>query len=63
MVFVVMHLFLLSMKMQSPVVLDNISQPCLEILYHIIKPEAPTSKKHKVYTRGTFHMCNVVSGT
>ena len=46
----VMHLFLLSMKMQSPVVLDNISQPCLEILYHIIKPEAPTSKKHKVYS-------------
>ena len=44
----VVSLFLLSMKMQSPVVLDNVSQPCLEILYHIIKPEAPTSKKHKV---------------
>ncbi|KAI0242917.1 E3 ubiquitin-protein ligase UBR4 [Lamellibrachia satsuma] len=43
----VLRLFLLSVRMQSPVVLDNISQPCLEILYHIIKPEAPTSKKHK----------------
>jgi len=46
----VMKLFIMSMRMQSPAVLECISLPCLRILQHIINPSPPASKKNKVYT-------------
>jgi len=53
---VVMKLFIMSMHIQSPAVLECISLPCLRILQHIINPSPPASKKnkvHSVYTLGT----------
>jgi len=44
----VMKLFIMSMRIQSPAVLECISLPCLRILQHIINPSPPASKKNKV---------------
>lgn len=44
----VMRLFILSMDVQSPTILECISLPCLRILHHIIKPSPAISKKNKV---------------
>ena len=43
-----MKLFIMSMRIQSPAVLECISLPCLRILQHIINPSPPASKKNKV---------------
>jgi len=43
----VMKLFIMSMRIDSPAILECISLPCLRILQHIIRPAAPTSKKNK----------------
>lgn len=42
-----MKLFMLSMRIKSPAVLEYVSLPCLRILQHVIKPESG-SKKYKV---------------
>ena len=42
-----MKLFMLSMRIKSPAVLEYVSLPCVRILQHIIKPESG-SKKYKV---------------
>ena len=44
----VVHLFLLSMKVQSSVVLDCVAKPCLQILHQIVTPATASSKKNKV---------------
>ena len=46
-----MKLFMLSMRIKSPTVLEYVSLPCLRILQHIIKPESG-SKKYKVSVEG-----------
>lgn len=46
----VLQLFLLSMRVHTPVIMENITLPCLRILHQLIRPEAPSSKKHKVKT-------------
>ncbi|XP_014674376.1 PREDICTED: E3 ubiquitin-protein ligase UBR4-like [Priapulus caudatus] len=43
----VLRLFLMSVNTHSPVVMENITLPCLKILHHLIKPDAPTSKKNR----------------
>lgn len=48
----IMKLFLKSVKISSPVVMENITLPCLKVLHHVIKPVAPTSKKNKEETVG-----------
>ena len=45
----VMKLFIMSMRIQSPAVLECISLPCLRILQHFINPSPPASKKNKVH--------------
>jgi len=50
----VMKLFIMSMRIQSPAVLECISLPCLRILQHIINPSPPASKKNKVCLLGLF---------
>ena len=44
----VLKLFVVSMKVRSPAVLEFVTLPCLRILNHLIQPDPPTSKKHKV---------------
>lgn len=44
----VMTLFMKSVKISSPVVMENITLPCLKVIHHVIKPVPPTSKKNKV---------------
>ena len=44
----VVKLFLMSVKTSNPVVMENITLPCLRILHHLVKPPQPTSKKNKV---------------
>nr|XP_006813905.1 PREDICTED: E3 ubiquitin-protein ligase UBR4 [Saccoglossus kowalevskii] len=46
----VMRLFLMAVKMTSPVVMESVTLPCLKILQHKVKPATPTSKKHKEKT-------------
>uniref|UniRef100_A0A0K8SV35 E3 ubiquitin-protein ligase UBR4 n=4 Tax=Lygus hesperus TaxID=30085 RepID=A0A0K8SV35_LYGHE len=44
----VMQLFLMSCSEgKSPVIMESITLPCLKILQAVIKPDPPTSKKHK----------------
>ncbi|CAG03215.1 unnamed protein product [Tetraodon nigroviridis] len=40
-------LFLMSVNIKTPVVVENITLMCLRILQKLIKPPAPTSKKNK----------------
>lgn len=42
-------LFLMSVNIKTPVVVENITLMCLRILQKLIKPPAPTSKKNKVH--------------
>ena len=58
---VVMKLFIMSMRIQSPAVLECISLPCLRILQHIINPSPPASKKNKVYTRTISHLHYIIT--
>ena len=44
----VLRLLVLSMKIRSPAVLEFVTLPCLRIVNHLIQPDPPTSKKHKV---------------
>ena len=48
-----LSLFLMSVNIKTPVVVENITLMCLRILQKLIKPPAPTSKKNKVIT-----LCN-----
>lgn len=43
-----LSLFLMSVNIKTPVVVENITLMCLRILQKLIKPPAPTSKKNKV---------------
>jgi len=43
----VLRLFLMSLSYDNPAVLDSITLPCLKLLINLIKPDPPTSKKHK----------------
>ncbi|XP_022084216.1 E3 ubiquitin-protein ligase UBR4-like isoform X1 [Acanthaster planci] len=43
----VMKLFLIAVKTNSPVVMENVTLPCLRILHLLVKPPAPASKKNK----------------
>lgn len=43
----VMQIFLMSISVESPVVLESITLPCLRLLINLIKPEPPSSKKNK----------------
>uniref|UniRef100_T1IY63 UBR-type domain-containing protein n=1 Tax=Strigamia maritima TaxID=126957 RepID=T1IY63_STRMM len=43
----VVNLFLLGMSSRSPVVMENITLPCLRILQSLIKPQPALSKKNK----------------
>ncbi|ELU10961.1 hypothetical protein CAPTEDRAFT_154354 [Capitella teleta] len=43
----VMKLFLYSMRIKNPVVLESIALPCLRILQHVIRPAPPTSQRYK----------------
>ncbi len=52
--FAVMKLFMLSMRVRSPAVLEYVSLPCLRILQHIIKPESAGSKKFKVSDKSCY---------
>lgn len=47
-VLVALSLFLMSVNIKTPVVVENITLMCLRILQKLIKPPAPTSKKNKV---------------
>jgi len=47
--YVVLKLFLLSMKIKTPIVLECVALPCLRMLQLVIKPPPPSSKKNKVY--------------
>ncbi|XP_057678820.1 E3 ubiquitin-protein ligase UBR4 isoform X1 [Corythoichthys intestinalis] len=42
-----LSLFLMSVNIKTPVVVENITLMCLKILQKLIKPPAPTSKKNK----------------
>jgi len=46
-VICVMKLFMRSIDVQNPVIVECISLPCLRILQQIIRPAQPTSKKNK----------------
>lgn len=46
--YVALSLFLMSVNIKTPVVVENITLMCLRILQKLIKPPAPTSKKNKV---------------
>ncbi|XP_071821604.1 E3 ubiquitin-protein ligase UBR4-like isoform X2 [Apostichopus japonicus] len=48
----IMTLFMKSVKISSPVVMENITLPCLKVMHHVIKPANPTSKKNKEETVG-----------
>ncbi|XP_074655636.1 E3 ubiquitin-protein ligase UBR4-like [Tubulanus polymorphus] len=43
----VLQLFLSSIRIKNPVVMESITLPCLRILHHIIKPDIPLNKKSK----------------
>lgn len=45
---VALSLFLMSVNVKTPVVVENITLMCLRIIQKLIKPPAPTSKKNKV---------------
>lgn len=47
-ILVALSLFLMSVNIKTPVVVENITLMCLRILQKLIKPPAPTSKKNKV---------------
>lgn len=47
-VHIALSLFLMSVNIKTPVVVENITLMCLRILQKLIKPPAPTSKKNKV---------------
>lgn len=47
-IFAALTLFLMSVNIKTPVVVENITLMCLRILQKLIKPPAPTSKKNKV---------------
>lgn len=49
-IFAALTLFLMSVNIKTPVVVENITLMCLRILQKLIKPPAPTSKKNKVNT-------------
>ncbi len=57
----VMKLFMVSMRIKSPAVLEYVSLPCLRILQHVIKPEAAGSKKNKVNFQGTVDIFALIS--
>ena len=51
---IALSLFLMSVNIKTPVVVENITLMCLRILQKLIKPPAPTSKKNKVLYFNSF---------
>ena len=61
-----MKLFLMAVKTSNPVVMENITLPCLRILHHLVKPPQPTSKKNKVLVREVpflYILCVIIVST
>ena len=52
----VMTLFMMSVEVRSPLIMESITVPCLKILLKLVKPPSPSSKTNKVgfffYTTG-----------
>ena len=46
----VMTLFMMSVEVRSPLIMETITVPCLKILLRLVKPPPPSSKNNKVYT-------------
>ena len=47
-VVTVMTLFMMSVEVRSPLIMETITVPCLKILLRLVKPPAPSSKANKV---------------
>ena len=47
-VVIVMTLFMMSVEVRSPLIMETITVPCLKILLRLVKPPAPSSKANKV---------------
>ena len=43
-----LQLFLHSVQVRSPMVLEVVSRPCLKVLQLLVKPELAASRKNKV---------------
>lgn len=46
----VMTLFMMSVEVRSPLIMETITVPCLRILLRLVKPPPPSSKNNKVHT-------------
>ena len=46
----VMTLFMMSVEVRSPLIMETITVPCLKILLRLVKPPPPSSKTNKVRT-------------
>lgn len=46
----VMTLFMMSVEVRSPLIMETITVPCLKILLRLVKPPPPSSKNNKVHT-------------
>ena len=44
----VMTLFMMSVEVRSPLIMESITLPCLKILLKLVKPPQPSSKTNKV---------------
>lgn len=44
----VMTLFMMSVEVRSPLIMESITLPCLKILLKLVKPPPPSSKANKV---------------
>ena len=44
----VMTLFMMSVEVRSPLIMESITVPCLKILLKLVKPPSPSSKTNKV---------------
>lgn len=45
-----MTLFMMSVEVRSPLIMETITVPCLKILLRLVKPPPPSSKNNKVHT-------------
>ena len=65
-VVTVMTLFMMSVEVRSPLIMETITVPCLKILLRLVKPPAPSSKTNKVgyirsYTVSMHHAVSCVT--
>lgn len=62
-ILLALSLFLMSVNIKTPVVVENITLMCLRILQKLIKPPAPTSKKNKANKTLSFIYCSCGFGS